>query len=236
MTGDILQGISKALNSIEKDPDAAHDTCLVQLQYLSACCRGIQSPNDDYQSLNERNTVYDAFASGQLTAMYVHVEGFNQVAHAIRESSNQIARVWGTEEHVAKALSIFLEQGMKSMSPLLSLSFTDLALLVETSYNNAPFSCWLETASLMITVYGGQTMHLERIRDMLCVLTTKTFELIPGSEGKRFNNKGSISMMLILSLLAMEHYPDIVDSYFGLLSRVGIRLNENTSIIFNSRV
>jgi hypothetical protein len=184
LTGDILQGISKALGSIEKDPEAAHDTCLVQLQYLSACCRGIQSPNDDYQSLSERNAVYDAFSSGQLTALYVHVEGFSQVSHAIRESSNQIARVWGADEQIAKALSVFLEQGMKSTSPLLSLGFTDLAHLVETSYNAAPFSCWLETASLMVTVYGGQSMHFERIRDMLCVLTTKTFEFIPGSEGK----------------------------------------------------
>ncbi|KAL9558404.1 hypothetical protein MBANPS3_000904 [Mucor bainieri] len=200
LTGDILQGISKALVAIDTDPQGAHDTVLIQLQYLSACCRGIQSPNDDYQSLNERNSVYDAFASGQLLAMYAHVEGFSQVAYAIRASASQIASVWAADEQMAKALSTFLEQGMRSTSPLLSLSFMDLAALVETSYTAAPFSCWLDTASFMITVYGGHQMHFERLRDLLGVITTKTLAFINGPE-------------------AMEHYPDVVDSYFGLLSR-----------------
>lgn len=135
--------------------------------------------------------------------MYATVDGFNEITYAIRESSIQIVLVWGSDEQVAKALSHFLELGMRSTSPLLSLNFNDLASLIESSYCHAtaPFSCWLDTASFMMTVYGGQSMHFERLRDMLGVLTTKTSEFIHGSE-------------------AMEHYPDVVDSYFGLLSRV----------------
>lgn len=185
LTGDILQGVSKALNNIDHNAQDARDVILVQLQYLSACCRGIQSPNDDYQSLNERNTTYDSYASGQLTALYATVEGFNEITFAIRESSIQIALVWGADEQVAKALSHFLELGMKSTSPLLSLNFNDLATLLESSYTMAPFSCWLDTASFMMTVYGGQTMHFERLRDLLGVLTRKTLEFIHGTEGKR---------------------------------------------------
>lgn len=173
---------------------------MVQLQYLSACCRGIQSPNDDYQSLNERNSVYDAFASGQLLALYAHIDGFNQVTYAIRESSSQIARVWGADEHIAKALSTFLEQGMRSTSPLLSLNFMDLAALVESSYSAAPFSCWLDTASFMMTVYGGHQTHFERLRDLLGVITNKTLEFIHGTEGKRVIII-DIIMQLLLNIL-----------------------------------
>lgn len=180
LTGSILQGISKAM---EGDREHARDAVLVQLQYLSACCRGIQSPNDDYQSLSERNSVYDAYASGQLAAMYANVEGFNEITFAIRESSIQIASVWGTDEEVAKALSHFLDLGMRSTSPLLSLNFVDLTGLIESSYRLAPFSCWLNTASFMMTVYGGQTKYFERLRDLLGVLTTKTLEFINGTEG-----------------------------------------------------
>ncbi|CEP13227.1 hypothetical protein [Parasitella parasitica] len=200
LTGDILQGISKALANVDKDPQGSHDIVLAQLQYLSACCRGIQSPNDDYQSLGVRNSVYDAFASGQLLAMYAHIDGFSQVTYAIRESSSQIARTWGSDEQIAKALSAFLEQGMRSTNPLLSLDFINLAALVETSYVAAPFACWLDTASFMMTVYGGQQMHFERLRDLVGVITTKTLSFIYGVE-------------------AMENHPDVVDSYYGLLSR-----------------
>lgn len=183
MTGDILQGVSKALVSMKEDPQTARESILVQLQYLSACCRGIQSPNDDYQSLNERNSVYDAYASGQLSALYATADGFNEITFAIRESCLQIASIWGRDEQVAKALSHFLELGMRSTSPLLSLNFEELASLLESSYGIAPFSCWLDTASFMMTVYGGQEHHVKRLRNLLGVLTTKTLEFINGAQG-----------------------------------------------------
>jgi hypothetical protein len=76
---------------------------------------------------------------------------------------------------------------MRSTSPLLSLNFEDLASLLESSYLMAPFSCWLDTASFMMTVYGGQTIHIQRLRDLLGALTTKTLEFINGAEGNITN-------------------------------------------------
>ncbi|ORE02231.1 hypothetical protein BCV72DRAFT_252588 [Rhizopus microsporus var. microsporus] len=187
LTGDILQGIAVALNSTDNQ-EIIRERLLEQLQYLSACCRGIQSPNDDYQSLNERMSVYDAFASGQLASMYASIEGFNEMIYAIRESSMRIAQTWANDEKIAKGLSHFLDMGMKSTSPLMSLRFEDLAALVESAYQTAPYSCWLDTASLIMNVYGGQDYH--RLRDLLGTLTNKTFEFIHGAE-------------------AMEQYPDI---------------------------
>ncbi|KAI8970253.1 armadillo-type protein [Mycotypha africana] len=200
LTGDILQGISKALNLIEENPEGSRDATLVQLQYLTACCRGIQSPNDDYKSLTERDEIYDAFASGKLTKAYMKIDGFSDIAFAIEQSTARIARVWGADEAIAKALSTFVDQGIKSTSPLLSLSFVNFVELVEASYTTAAYACWLDSAALAMTVFGGQGMYTERLRDMLGTLTTKTLEVINGTE-------------------AMENYPDIVDSYFGLLSR-----------------
>ncbi|KAI8375089.1 armadillo-type protein [Choanephora cucurbitarum] len=200
LAGDILQGISSALKSIDTDPQAAHDAVLVQLQYLTACCRGIQSPNDDYQSLIQRNSSYDTFAASHSAALYAHIEGFQEITFAIRELTAQITQVWSSDEAIVKALSTFLEQGMRSTSPLLSLSFHDLVVLIEKSYSTAPYACWLNTASMMMTVYGGQEHNKERLRDLLGSVTNKTIEFINGTE-------------------AMEQYPDVVDNYFGLLSR-----------------
>lgn len=98
--------MGNALNTVQVDPKSARETVLTQLQYLSACCRGIQSPNDDYQSLAARNSVYDAFASGQLAAMYVNVDGFNQITSAIRESVERIAAIWNNDEQVMKVSHI----------------------------------------------------------------------------------------------------------------------------------
>ncbi|KAI7898107.1 armadillo-type protein [Cokeromyces recurvatus] len=180
LTGDILQGVSKAL--LEKDPEISRNSALVQIQYLTACCRGIQSPHDDYQSLNERQSVYDAFANGQLATLYSTIEGFTEITFAIRTSTTEIARIWATDEQVSKAIATFLEQGMRSTSPLLSLNFVDLMGLVESSYHVAPFSCWLNTAAFMMTVFGGQQTHIEKLRDMLGSLTRRTLEVIHGIE------------------------------------------------------
>ncbi|KAI8988860.1 armadillo-type protein [Pilobolus umbonatus] len=218
LAGDILQGIAKALNSYKDNPQNAREAVLTQIQYLSACCRGIQSPNDDYQSLQERNNLYDAYASGQLNRLYSTVDGFNEITFAIKESTKQIILIWGNDEQVVKIVSQFLELGMKSTNPLLSLDFDSLILLVQASYTTSHFSCWLDTASFMMTVYGGQSTHHERLRDMLGLLTTKTLEFINKPTGKMGYRDDFGAFINII--LAMEQYPDVVDSYFNLLSRV----------------
>ncbi|KAG0181559.1 hypothetical protein DFQ29_007920 [Apophysomyces sp. BC1021] len=201
LTGDIIQVITKALNAVKNEPETARLAILTQLQYLSACCRGIQSPNDDYQSLSARNSAYDAYANGQLAAMFANIDGFAQITAAIRESTQQIAVVWGGDEQVMKALAHFLESGIRSTSPLLALAFQDLVTLVEANYTRAPFSCWLDTTTFMMTVYGGKEENAARLRDLLGLLTEKTLGFINGTED-------------------MEQHPDIVDSYFDLLSRM----------------
>ncbi|KAF7724113.1 hypothetical protein EC973_001297 [Apophysomyces ossiformis] len=206
LTGDIIQVIRNALNLVKRDPDGARLVILTQLQYLSACCRGIQSPNDDYQSISARNSAYDAYASGQSTVILSNIDGFPQITAAIQESVQQIASVWSGDEQVMKvckqtlALTHFLESGIRSTSPLLALDFHALAALIESNYAQSPFSCWLDLTTFMMTVYGGHNQNIARLRDILGLLTEKTLSFINGPQG-------------------MEQHPDIIDSYFDLLSR-----------------
>jgi hypothetical protein len=132
--------------------------------------------------------LYDAYASGQLAVMYQSVEGFNEITFAIKESVNHIVHVW-RDEDIVKALTHFLELGMKSTSPLLSLGFDDLTAVVQAGYKLSPFPCWLDTATVMMTVYGGQTSHVEHLRDLLGTLTTVTLESINGTESKKKKKK-----------------------------------------------
>ncbi|KAI9314639.1 armadillo-type protein [Dichotomocladium elegans] len=185
LIGDILQGVGKALSTANQNPEAGRRYILVQLNYLSACCRGIQSPNDDYQSLSARNNMYDFFASGHLAAIYINVDGVREIISAIREFTQRIVTYWQADEEVMKAVSVFIESGIRSTSPLLTLQFDELTTLVTTCYSVAPFACWLHTSALIMTVYGGAQDNHIRLRDMLGALTEKTLSFISRTEGKR---------------------------------------------------
>ncbi|KAI9488680.1 armadillo-type protein [Zychaea mexicana] len=227
LAGDILQGVGKALTVAKEAPAEAREVILAQLQYLSACCRGIQSPNDDYQSLSARNSNYDNFANGQLAAMYAKVDGFHQFTSAIYDSVQHIAATWRDDEEIMKTLSHYIEAGIRSISPLLTLAFDDLAVLTVTNYQSTGFACWLHTATLIMTVYGGHETNYPRLRDLLGSLTEKTLGFIGTVEGKANCQKALpliINQTVInrpcLHMKAMEQYPDVIDNYFELLSRV----------------
>ncbi|KAI8372980.1 armadillo-type protein [Radiomyces spectabilis] len=241
LTGDILQGIGKALHLLPENPVLARDLILTQLQYLSACCRGIQPPSDDYQTLSARNSTYDAFASGQLRLQYAKVPGFVEISQAIRDYTQQISTTWSRDEEIARALARFVESGIRSINPLLTLDFEDLSSLVEKSYSDAPYPCWLDIAKFMMTVYGGQEAHYARLRDLLAFLTGKTLAFINGVQGtveitphagkccskmtgELKKKKELLDTDFVLYDLAMEEHPDIVDSYFDLLSGVSERI------------
>ncbi|KAG2223171.1 hypothetical protein INT45_011517 [Circinella minor] len=207
LAGDILHGAGKALNSStitedsnNNDEEAARQVILAQLHNLSACCRGIQSPSDDYQSLSARNSNYDSFANGELITLYSKVDGFHQFTTAIYTSVQQIVTGWRHDEDIMKALTHFIEAGIRSINPLLTLAFDDVIALTVTSYQQTGFACWLHTATLIITVYGGYKPNYHQLRDLLGSLTEKTLDFI-----------GSVD--------AMEQYPDVVHNYFNLLSR-----------------
>lgn len=232
LVGDILKGLRNALNNSTQDASAGREAVLVQLQYLSACCRGIQSPTDDYQSLTARHNTYDAFASGDTAAFYRNVDGFEEFTAAIRDITQQIALVWVKDEQLMKVshfplkslkavfeayryfyqtLSQFLEAGIRSTSPLLTLSFKDLISLVCSAYQNSPYACWLHTSAFTVTVYGGQTAEQANLRDMLANLTGKTFSVINNSAGKGENR---VSSIFNVSLLI--HTNDQRNSYGGI--------------------
>ncbi|KAI9244489.1 armadillo-type protein [Phascolomyces articulosus] len=183
LAGDILQGVGKALNAIEDASIDSREIILAQLQYLSACCRGIQSPNDDYQSLSARNSNYDNFANGQLETLYAKVDGFQQFTSAIYSSVQQIATAWRDDEEIMKALTHFIEAGVRAINPLLTLSFDDLIGLIITSYQATGFGCWLHTATLIITVYGGHEANYSRLCNLLGSLTERTLGFIGSIEG-----------------------------------------------------
>ncbi|ORX49415.1 hypothetical protein DM01DRAFT_1363853 [Hesseltinella vesiculosa] len=181
LTASIFQAIEYGF---QQDQEMARTTMLSQLKNLTACCKGIQSPDDDYASLSERNRQFDAFASGQLSAMCTQVEGFQETTASLQHVIQQCMLHWSKDEDIARILTQFLEAGIRSMSPLLTLTFSDLTHLIDSGYKAGRFAYWLETTSLVITVYGGHPPHLPVLCSLFDSLTTCTFQGITSTAGK----------------------------------------------------
>jgi hypothetical protein len=73
---------------------------------------------------------------------------------------------------------------MRSTNPLLTLPFNELIVLIDTAYQTSKFASWLDTTSLVMTVYGGQESNTLVLRDLLSSLTEKTLNFICRPEGK----------------------------------------------------
>ncbi|KAI7866589.1 armadillo-type protein, partial [Spinellus fusiger] len=188
----ILQYSSEALEMVKSDPELAQSMILIQLKYLSAFSKGIQSPSDDYQSVSTRHKFYDSFVRGELTTIYTTIEGVAQISDAMRDLTRDIARVWSTDEQVMKILSSFLELGTRSANPIFALPFPDLILLVQISYQHSLFSCWLNTAKFIVTVYGGQESCYPTFLEVIASITDSTLKLITNTQGEIDERKNLI--------------------------------------------
>ncbi|KAI8065190.1 armadillo-type protein [Gongronella butleri] len=197
----ILQALHSGAQAAEQDVDAQRAVVQVQLGNLTACCKGIQSPDDDYQSIGERNQLFDRFASGELTTLYRLVPGVQETTHALLQAIQHIMATWSRDEDVMRQLTRFLEAAIRSTSPVLALSFTDLVHLIDSGYQIGGFACWLHTTAHVITVYGGYPPHLADLSQLVQSLSARTFQMIASAQD-------------------MEQHPDVVYSYFNLLDRI----------------
>lgn len=97
-----MHKIQHTLSVAPADQAAAAQNVQAQLQYLTACCRGLQSPNDDYQSLMARNAAYDMFASGSINVLYESVPGASELSRTINDTITQIVYMYSKDPETTK--------------------------------------------------------------------------------------------------------------------------------------
>ncbi|CAM0140607.1 unnamed protein product [Umbelopsis sp. WA50703] len=113
LTADIVHAIQHSLVNTATDQVAAAKNVQAQLQYLTACCRGLQSPDDDYQSLIDRNTAYDMFASGSINALYESVPGASEFSQTINDTITQIVYIYCNDPETMEILCQYLDAGLR---------------------------------------------------------------------------------------------------------------------------
>jgi hypothetical protein len=107
LIGDIVHNIQHTLSVVENDPITAAKNVQAQLQYLAACCRGLQSPNDDYQSLVARNAAYDMFASGSINTLYESVPGASELSQTINDTITRLVYLYSKDQETTQVSNFF---------------------------------------------------------------------------------------------------------------------------------
>jgi hypothetical protein len=131
---------------VQSDPVTAANNVQAQLQYLTACCRGLQSPNDDYQSLVARNAAYDMFASGSINVLYESVPGAAELSRTINDTITQIVYLYSKDQETTQVSvqGVFTVHSMETLGSEPSLGAMSI------------FRCWFaldESSSLLATVH-----------------------------------------------------------------------------------
>jgi hypothetical protein len=107
LTADIVHAIQHSLVNSATDQVAAAKNVQAQLQYLTA--------DDDYQSLIDRNTAYDMFASGSINALYESVPGASEFSQTINDTITQIVYIYCNDPetmevtHLSKSTDNYLQ-------------------------------------------------------------------------------------------------------------------------------
>jgi hypothetical protein len=108
LIGDIVHNIQHTLAVVESDPVTAAKNVQAQLQYLAACCRGLQSPNDDYQSLVARNAAYDMFASGSINTLYETVPGASKLSQTINDTITRLVYLYSKDQETTQVSHVMM--------------------------------------------------------------------------------------------------------------------------------
>ncbi|KAJ3293239.1 hypothetical protein HK104_004636 [Borealophlyctis nickersoniae] len=192
----IVADIQKALASLNQDPELARQTVLDQLGYLKACCQGIQPTQDLEGSLE---TIATIPASGSTDAEE------QQVAVVMWEVTQGICNAWSTDEEVMEALCKFIEKTFRTDLHIFAPNLFSLNNLLVTLYNSSPFACILDAAAMTIVAYGDREGAISPEQK--------------GELARLVSGVADVSVVWIGTKAGMEGRPDVVHSFFQLLTQ-----------------
>ncbi|CAG8458064.1 10209_t:CDS:10 [Paraglomus brasilianum] len=192
LTGHIIEK-SKEIISHVQDPPVFRDSIMIQLGYLTSCARGIQARDEEpiLVDVDKGNLRIQAvFASATVTSF----------TSTITDIIGSIANVWYQDQDVMESVCKFLNAGIRDPLHLLSLPFEFIIRLIQNFYSRKQHPCLMDTAAQLLTVYGSRSEYKDVFQEMLATFTVSTLSIV--------TNQNDI-----------EDCPDVVNSYFELLSK-----------------
>ncbi|POG60960.1 armadillo-type protein [Rhizophagus irregularis DAOM 181602=DAOM 197198] len=194
ITSDIIQTMKDIILHGRQNPSQFREIIITQLEYLTCCGRGIQPPDENLIVIDD-----DDLKTKQNFAVFDSIP-VQDLTNALSEIIRNIAEIWYQDNEVIECLCKFLNIGIRITPNLLSIPFEIIVPLIKISFQRHPHANWLETAVQIVTVYGSSPKHGVDLMDVLISLTSTTIQHVR-------------------SKAEMEQYPDIVNSYFLLITK-----------------
>ncbi|CAG8589354.1 4704_t:CDS:10 [Funneliformis caledonium] len=195
ITRDIIQTMKDAIVLGKQNPPQFREIIITQLEYLTCCGRGIQPLDEELIIIDGSDSEIkrNHFAFDLIPAQGL----VNTLSEIIRD----IAEIWYQDSEVVECLCKFLNTGIRITPHLLSMPFEVIVFLIQISFQRHPHANWLEIAVQIVIVNGSSSKHSVALRDMLISLTSTTIQNIRNQT-------------------EMDQYPDVVHSYFMLLTEI----------------
>ncbi|CAG8716528.1 5972_t:CDS:2, partial [Cetraspora pellucida] len=190
ITNDIIQAMREAVLCGKQNPPQYREAVIAQLEYLTCCCRGIQPPDDKVVILDDIGHEKNFFVTSSSVGL----------VNTLLEIISNIAEIWYHDSEVIEYLCKFLSIGIRTNSNILSIPFEMIVPLIQISFQRDHHSYWLDTAAKVVSIYGSNDKCGNALRDTLVALTSTTIQHVR-------------------SQADMEQYPDIVSSYFSVLTK-----------------
>ncbi|KAI9145245.1 armadillo-type protein [Paraphysoderma sedebokerense] len=213
ITGDILQSINNGVEMAKQQHPDAQQFIINQVNTLTACCRGVQPTESDDEIEIVSSTTSISSKQNPNLDYKKQLEKFLESSD--RPGMSMITGIWqvvsgivetcGSSYAVMESLCGFIDTTLKSSVHLFHLNFDSLYSFVTIVFPKYFHSCVLDTAGHLINMFGektyrGNAEHIVKLREMLVIISTVVVEKLQDEK-------------------AMEQFPDIVDSFLGLIAR-----------------
>ncbi|CAG8504703.1 10566_t:CDS:10 [Paraglomus occultum] len=192
LTGHIIEKSKEFISHSVQEPSIFRDSIMIQLGYLTSCARGIQARDDEpilVDADKDNLRIQAVFASTTVTSF----------TSTITDIVGRIANIWYQDQDVMESVCKFINAGIRYPPHLLSLPLDFIVHLIQNFYSRQQHPCLMDTAAQLLTVYGSRNEYKGVFEDIL-----ETF---------------TVSTLIVINQNDIEDCPDVVNSYFELLSK-----------------
>ncbi|KAK3845916.1 MAG: armadillo-type protein [Linnemannia gamsii] len=237
--------VTTATGETELEPLSA--LMLVQLEFLLSCCKGLQSPTEDeIRTGDERIQLYQQIAEDRarvLASGGMAVE----LARSMEQAIQGVMMLWPHESEIMEKVCQIVKTMMTAsqFSPLY-LPFSVLIRVIESGFRQHAYPCWLDAAAKFASVYyfettggslasklgsGGSlngTYQSTGVVDLDSQPTSNGVALRPRSPAELDNEAAFTHLLAVVvsrtmegmqSMADMEDHPDVIHSFFAVLSQ-----------------
>ncbi|KAF9298283.1 hypothetical protein BGZ88_007317 [Linnemannia elongata] len=238
--------VTAANGETELEPLSA--LMLVQLEFLLSCCKGLQSPaEDEIRTGDERIQLYQRISEDR--ARVLAAGGMSvELARSMEQVIQGVVMLWPHElEIMEKVCQIVKTMMTASQFSPLYLPFPVLIRVIESGFRQHAYPCWLDAAARIVSVYyfettgGSLASKLGSEGPQSFASTYQGSAVVdldspPVSNGAvrqrsavELENEAAFTHLLaavvsrtmdgMQSMADMEEHPDVIHSFFAVLSQ-----------------